>query len=112
MKTIISFVLISALLLLAACNQTVEQSSAVDAPMEAMVELKNSAFVPNTVTIKRGGTVTFVNKDSVTHTATGDDFDSGDLENGDSYDQTFTKTGNKDVKCNYHPNMKLRVIVK
>ena len=112
MKTLISFVLISALLLLSACNQTVEQSSAVDAPMEATVELKNSAFVPSTVTIKRGGTVTFVNKDPITHTATGDDFDSGDLEKGDSYDQTFTKTGNKDVKCNYHPNMKLRVIVK
>ncbi len=111
MKTLFSLIIISALLL-AACNQTVEQSSAVDAPMEATVELKNAGFVPNTVTIKRGGTVTFVNKDSTTHTATSDVFNSGDLEKGDTFDQTFTKTGNVNVKCNYHPSMSLKIIVK
>lgn len=112
MKTLISLMIISALLLLAACNQTVEQSSAVDAPETATVEMSGFKFVPNQVTIKRGGTVTFVNKDSAAHTATSSDFDSGDMEKGDAFEQTFTKTGNVNVKCTYHPSMSLKIIVK
>ena len=102
--------LVSAFLI--ACNQTVEQSSAVDAPLEGTVELENSAFSPNTVTIKRGGTVTFENNDATTHTVTSDSFDSGDLAKGETFEQTFTKTGSYSIKCKYHPGMMMKVIVK
>jgi len=99
-------------LLLAGCTQTVEQSSAVDAPTESVIELKQFTFVPNMITIKRGGTVTWTNKDDVLHTVTGGGFDSGDLEKGDEFSQTFTKTGNYIYECNYHPSMVGRIIVK
>src|SRR3989344_1390565 len=78
---------------LAACNPTVEQSSAVDAPLEGFVEIEDNAFSPNTVTIKRGGIVMFENKDSTTHTVTSGSFDSDDLKKGEVFEQTFTKTG-------------------
>ena len=99
-------------LFLVACTTTVQQSSAVDAPAQAVVELKNFKFIPDQVTIKRGGSVTFVNKDSATHTATAADFDSGDLKQDASFTQTFEKTGNTNVKCKYHPSMSLKVIAK
>ena len=106
------FIVLSFVLLLVACSQTVEQSSAVDAPLESTVELKNNAFSPDTVTLKRGGTITFVNKDSTMHTVTSDSFDSGDLSGGDTFEQMFSKTGSYSIKCNYHSRMSLKVIVK
>ena len=107
---LILVLLVSAFLI--ACNQTVEQSSATDAPLEGTVELENNAFSPNTVTIKRGGTVTFENNDATTHTVTSDSFDSGDLKKGETFEQTFAKTGSYSIACNYHSGMKMKVIVK
>jgi len=98
--------------LLIACSQTVEQSSAVDAPLESTVSIEDNAFSPNTVTIKRGGTITFVNEDSAAHTVTSDSFDSGDLKKGESFEQTFTKTGSVSIHCANHPGMSMKVIVK
>lgn len=112
MKKMISLIIIGALLTLAACTQTVEQSSAVDAPDTATVELTGIRFVPDTVTIKRGGTITFVNKDLAPHTVTAKEFDSGDMKKGDTFSQTFTKTGSTSIICKYHPGMTLKVIVK
>ena len=111
MKLYIYLVLMGALIAVG-CTQTVEQSSAVNAPTASVIELKESVFVPNLITIKRGGTVTWTNKDDVLHTVTGDRFDSGDLAQGEEFTQTFTKTGNYIYSCNYHSGMIGRVIVK
>ncbi|MDP2211789.1 MAG: cupredoxin family copper-binding protein [Candidatus Aquicultor sp.] len=83
------------------------------AQKSASVTIENFAFVPPTITIKKGGTVTWTNKDSAVHTATADggDFDTGDIKQDQSATLTFDKTGTFSYICTYHPNMKGTVIV-
>lgn len=80
---------------------------------EAKIAIRNFAFVPATITIKKGETVTWTNEDSVGHTATALDgtFDSGILQQGKSFSFTFTKAGTFDYKCTPHPNMRGKVVV-
>ncbi len=76
------------------------------------VTIQNFAFNPESVTISSGDTVKWTNMDSTTHTITGTDFSSGNLNKGDSYENTFTKAGSYDYHCSIHPSMKGTVIVK
>src|SRR3954470_13985996 len=59
----------------------------------ATVELANTAFQPQTIDVKVGDTVTFVNKDEIAHTATASDgsFDSGTLDAGATFEFKATK---------------------
>jgi len=77
------------------------------------VEIANFAFAPATLTITVGDTVTWTNQDAVAHTATSTTgvFDSGDLEQGESYSVTFTAPGTYDYLCTPHPSMTGRVVV-
>lgn len=81
------------------------------APKTINVSIKNFAFNPPTITINPGDTVTWTNEDSVAHTATGDDFDTGHLEKGQSGSYTFQSAGTFDYICTIHPSMKGQVIV-
>lgn len=85
-----------------------------EAQSSASVTIENFAFTPPTITIKKGGTVTWINKDSMVHTATADggDFDTGDITQNQSAALTFDKAGTFSYICTYHPNMKGTVIVK
>ncbi|HSX29243.1 MAG TPA: cupredoxin family copper-binding protein [Candidatus Saccharimonadales bacterium] len=81
------------------------------------VAIQDFAFSPATLTVKKGTTVTWTNKDSASHTVTSDDdatgekLDSKVLGNGDSYSMTFTATGTYGYHCALHPNMTAKVIV-
>ena len=77
------------------------------------MEIEDFAFVPGTITIKVGTTVTWTNKDSVGHTATSDDgvFDSGMLSKGSSYSFTFTTAGTYGYFCKPHPYMVATIVV-
>lgn len=81
--------------------------------METSIEIKNFAFGPKTLTIKKGTTVTWTNQDSVAHTATSDDggFDTGLLAKGESGSVTFDEAGTYSYHCTPHPNMKATVVV-
>lgn len=84
-------------------------SSASVAPVaKNSVEIKNFSFVPATLKIKAGETVTWTNRDSVGHSATADDksFDTGILATGKSGTATFAKAGTYTYFCITHPNMK------
>lgn len=72
------------------------------------VAIAGYAFKPAALTVDRGATVTWVNKDSVVHTATADGglFDSAGLSTGQSYSHTFTKPGTYTYGCSVHPNMR------
>ena len=68
----------------------------------------NFVFVPDTITIKTGDTVTFKNTGKVPHTATADDgsFDFTPLNTGDSKTTPpFTKPGTFSYKCTYHATL-------
>lgn len=78
------------------------------------VEIRNFAYGPETVTIPVGGTVTWTNQDAAPHTATARDrevLQSGTLEQGESYSQTFDTAGTYEYFCEFHANMKGTVIV-
>ena len=71
------------------------------------VELFNTTFQPQTIDVKVGDTVTFVNKDEIAHTATAGDksFDSKTLEAGATFAFKPTKAGKIDYVCLFHPGM-------
>lgn len=76
------------------------------------VTIQGFAFNPSSITISPGDTVKWTNMDSATHTVTGDNISSGNLKNGDTYEQTFTKPGTYNYQCSIHPSMKGMIVVK
>ncbi|QXV65119.1 cupredoxin family copper-binding protein [Mucilaginibacter sp. 21P] len=71
------------------------------------VSIKNFAFSPASITIKKGQSVTWTNEDSAPHTATEDAnaFDSGSLATGAKYSRSFDATGTYTYHCTFHSSM-------
>lgn len=66
---------------------------------------QNLSFSPKIDTVAVGSTVTWTNKDAVTHTATADasgGFDSGDMAGGATFSHTFSQAGTYSYHCKYH----------
>jgi len=86
--------------------------------------LTDKAFSPNPVEVKVGQKVVWTNDDTLQHTITsgspgspdsGKEFDSGltkILNNGDTFEHTFTTAGEFPYYCQLHPNQVGTVIVK
>jgi predicted secreted protein with PEFG-CTERM motif len=82
-------------------------------------ETADGCFIPSTVTIPMGGTVTWENGDTAAHTATGGSategpsgvFDSSLIMAGSSFSHTFDAAGSFDYFCMVHPWMAGTVIV-
>jgi plastocyanin len=83
-------------------------------PRIQIVAIKNFAFVPQTITVSPGTTVTWTNADEDPHTVTANDksFHSSALDTDDKYSFTFTRPGEFGYFCSLHPHMTARVIVK
>ncbi len=83
-------------------------------PKEATVEIRASGYYPSTVTIAKGGTVTWINKDSKEHSVTNVErkFNSQRIDPDFSWSHTFEKEGYYSYGCIYHPEMKGKVVVK
>ncbi len=77
----------------------------------AMVEIKGFAFNPATITISKGTTVTWTQKDSAQHTVTGNNFSSDVLSQGQTFSYTFNDTGTFEYNCHIHPSMRGKVVV-
>ena len=80
----------------------------------APVEIINFAFKPGTLTVPVGTTVTWVNKDSDTHSVQSTDkrfTSSPALEHGESYTFTFTTPGTYEYICSLHSFMKGKIVV-
>ena len=78
------------------------------------VDISNFAFNPPTLTVKVGTTVTWTNKDSVTHTVTSDSgtlLDSPSIPPGQSFSFTFTSSGTESYHCTIHPMMKGKIVI-
>ena len=75
---------------------------------DASVEIADMAFTPGDLTVNVGDTVTWTNADpGMVHTVTSTSgaFDSGDLDEGESYSVTFTAPGTYAYLCTPHPFM-------
>lgn len=116
--------LASVLLLIAACNQAgADATPSPDGDTEVTVTLRGSAFQSpdggETLTISAGATVTFVNEDSFSHTATHGEnglaasdaaFDIG-LAAGANGSFIFDEPGSYPVTCKIHPTMNMTITV-
>jgi plastocyanin len=84
-----------------AANQTITQ--------------KGRLFSVESVTIKKGESLTFSNDDSVPHniisTSKGNEFNLGSQPPGSATDVTFKQTGEARVICAIHPRMKMIVTI-
>src|SRR5574337_207231 len=86
---------------------------AADSTNNGAVTIQNFAFGPDTLTIPVGTTVTWTNKDSVSHTVTSKNgtFDSGALSQGQTFQFTFNAPGPYDYSCTLHRSMTAKIIV-
>jgi plastocyanin len=82
---------------------------------DVVVLQEGKKFSENTVTVKAGETVTFTNKDPVTHNVysetPGMSFDLKQQKPGQSTTITFDHAGEAKVQCAIHPLMSMQVKV-
>src|SRR5829696_8834484 len=77
------------------------------------VQVVDFAFEPGTWTVPAGATVTWSNAGGRPHTVTADDgsFDSGRLDPGEQFSQTFDQPGTFTYHCGFHPEMQGSIVV-
>jgi len=84
-------------------------------PTSASIDIKNLAFVPKNVTVAKGATVTWTNRDATFHTVTGDaagsPLSSPSIQPAESWSFTFTENGTYEYHCAPHPFMTAVIIV-
>jgi plastocyanin len=70
----------------------------------AAVAIQDDVFVPSRVQVDAGGTVVWQHAGQRPHTVTASDgsFDSGTLESGASFSQTFSQPGTFSYYCRFH----------
>lgn len=92
-------------------------SSTNNSPSGSTINIRNMMFTPSQITIQKGGTVTWTNNDTTTHTVIDDLSNvggpsSGDIAPGSSYSFTFNKIGSFQYHCRIHPSMRGTIVVK
>lgn len=76
------------------------------------VEMKDACFRPSTLQIDPGDTVTFVNRDAMTHNVTAMGWGQfEDMNQGDAFRATFEESGVYPYACQYHPGMTGAILV-
>lgn len=78
------------------------------------VAIEDMRYNPQTLTVRRGDRVTWINEDLVPHTVTADDgtFDSHLIQPGSSWTHVARKPGEYDYKCSLHVTMKGKILVR
>jgi plastocyanin len=104
--------------LIAGCGSgddgTDPSSSSAGANTVKQVTIKDYLYEPATITVPKGTTVTFANRDSTPHTATSKQsgvFESGSIDTGKSAKITLEDSGTFAYYCLFHPFMKGTVVV-
>ena len=78
------------------------------------VTIDNFSFLPQTLTVPAGTTVTWINRDDVPHTIVTADKKtvvSPALDTDETFSFKFTAVGTNDYFCSVHPHMKGKIIV-
>jgi len=78
------------------------------------IEIQNFQFVPATLEVAAGTTVTWVNDDAEIHTVTSSEglFTSPAIDGKDQFTFRFDKPGSYAYRCALHPQMKGTVVVR
>ncbi len=101
---------------LSGCTSPQDQATPASPAVPDVITVKNFAFSPETLTVRTGTTVTWVNQDEAVHQIDTDGgvpvtFTSPSLDKGASYEFTFTRPGTYAYHCTIHPAMKGTIIV-
>lgn len=82
-------------------------------PRSHEVAIQNFAFSEKSITIMKGDSIIWTNKDSASHTVTGDNNgpSSSTLKTNEMYSFTFNTAGTFTYHCAFHPSMKGTVLV-
>lgn len=115
-KTGFAIILIFSLIFMAGCKDNgtnpTNNNSNNNAPPANEIWMQNATFVPSTLEITKGTTITWVNKDSFNHTAssgTPDNpttlFESGSMGQNDTFSFTFDSVGVFKYYCKIHPKL-------
>ena len=81
------------------------------------IVIKDFEYLPDDCQVAAGTMLTFVNEDTVQHTATSRPatpvaFDTGNINPNESATVTFTKAGVYNYYCTIHPDMEASITVK
>jgi plastocyanin len=98
--------LAAGLLILAQCRP------AAPPPRRYLVEIRQMAFVPESLTVAPGDTVVWVNRDFLPHTSTSALWDTTPLPQDGSGQFVATGTGEVPYHCAFHPTMLGRLIIR
>jgi plastocyanin len=112
MRTGFAYSVVAACLLGCATGVTLGTAFA-EGDAAAVLKIDNYAFMPKSVTVKAGTTVTWTNQDDETHTVTSTtkEFKSKPLSAGDKFTFTFTTPGTYKYFCSLHPFMTGTIVV-
>ncbi len=120
-KTNLSVIVLTILMISLSCskssntymNPATNTTGGSSGPGANEVFIQGMAFVPATISVTAGTTVTWTNKDAIAHTVTSNTslFNSGSLGSGKSFSFTFTKAGSYPYYCSIHPTMTATVSV-
>jgi plastocyanin len=94
----------------AAAGETTAAATGSNTADSTQVICKNNKFIPDTLTVKVGTTVTWINQDGNMHTVTSGTspndrsglFDSGNINGGGTFSFKFDKAGTYDYFCIPH----------
>ncbi len=88
-------------LLVSSAAQAAEETKKIE------IAIENYAFVPKVVSIPKGATVVWINKDESPHNivATDKQFRSQPLDTNETYSHTFNEAGSTSYYCILHPHM-------
>lgn len=93
-------------------SSAAEAEPGAQASRTKVVDIKNFAFKPATLSIDKGASVSFVNSSDVAHTATkASAFNTGRIKAGKSKLIRFTQKGTFAYHCSIHPFMKGTIVV-
>jgi plastocyanin len=75
------------------------------------IEVVDIDYDPRDETVSKGATIKWTNTGNLPHTVTkesgpGEDFDSGTLQPGDTFEQAFDSAGKIDYHCTIHSNQR------
>ena len=90
-------------------NTSTSQPASSSQGKKYTLDAKNFQFTPQTLTLNVGDSITWTNGDQATHTVTsnsGNIFNSGYLQPGQSYTFTFNTSGVYNYYCQMHPSMR------
>jgi len=90
---------------------TTTTTSPPPTPSSVAVDISGFTFVDAAVRVRVGGTVTWTNRDTAQHSATGTGFNTGLLSLGQSASVTFNTPGTYQYQCSPHSSIRGTVIV-